>query len=62
MTEYNATQNTRVLHFLKLLKIFSVILCENDIDFIYRDGCSSVSHIKCSLVTPVSGQMQSDGY
>ena len=62
MTEYNATQNTRVLHFLKLLKIFSVILCENDIDFIYIDGCSSVSHINCSLVTPLSGQMQSDSY
>ena len=28
----------------------------------YIDGCSSVDHINCSLVTPVSGKTQSDGY
>ena len=26
------------------------------------DGCHSVDRINCSLVTPVSRQMQSDGY
>ena len=32
------------------------------VDRLCIDGCRSVDRINCSLVTPVSRQMQSDGY
>ena len=29
---------------------------------VYIDGCCSVDHVNCSLVTPVNRRRQSDGY
>ena len=58
----NFLNSNQIFSFQKIQPYFQVVFVSKVPGIFVRYGCCAVDHINCSLVTPVSRQMQSDGY